>query len=170
MMVIFDDRRKTFEERFRHEEDLRFKITRAAIGYSASGRPPAWACPGREGDDYASSVVHAQFEEPGVVAKVGIDLRTKGIVATDDELRVELAASPKKPSGRSWRSSRRWRPASATASCVAGRAWIKALYRQGGEALQRGWRSTPRQQNEIERLRPGCETAITGARRNPLPS
>jgi hypothetical protein len=28
---------------------------------------------------------------PGVVAKVGIDLRTKGIVASDDELRSELA-------------------------------------------------------------------------------
>jgi regulator of nucleoside diphosphate kinase len=46
---------------------------------------------GAQGDDYANSVVHAQFEEPGVVAKVGIDLRTKGIVATDDELRSELA-------------------------------------------------------------------------------
>jgi hypothetical protein len=28
---------------------------------------------------------------PGVVAKVGIDLRTKGIFVTDDELRSELA-------------------------------------------------------------------------------
>jgi len=35
-----------------------------------------------QGDDYARSVVHSQFEEPGVVAKVGVDLRTKGIVAT----------------------------------------------------------------------------------------
>ena len=59
-------------------------------------------------------------------------------------------------------------PSIRAASCVAGRAWIKALCRQGGEALQRGWRCTPRQQNEIERLSPGCKTAITGARRNPL--
>ena len=53
------------------------------------GRPPGLF--GAEGDNDANSVIHAQFEEPGVVAKVGIDLRTKGIVATDGELRSELA-------------------------------------------------------------------------------
>lgn len=56
---------------------------------------PPWAATrlgllGAEGNDYANSVVHAQFEEPGVVARVGIDLRTKGIAAYD-ELRSELA-------------------------------------------------------------------------------
>jgi len=30
-------------------------------------------------------------------------------------------------------------PSIRAASCVADRAWIKALCRQGGEALQRGW-------------------------------
>jgi hypothetical protein len=56
---------------------------------------PPWAAArlgllGAEGNDYANSIVHAQFEEPGVVARVGIDLRTKGIAAYD-ELRSELA-------------------------------------------------------------------------------
>ena len=90
-MVIFDDRRKTFEERFRHEEDLRFKITARSNRLFGEWAAARLGLLGAEGDDYANSVVHAQFEEPGVVAKVGIDLRTKGIVATDDELRSELA-------------------------------------------------------------------------------
>jgi hypothetical protein len=92
-MVIFDDRRKTFEERFKHKENLRFKITARSNRLFSE-----WAAArlgllgaGAQGDNYANSVVDAQFEEPGVVAKVGIDLRTKGIVATDDELRSELA-------------------------------------------------------------------------------
>ena len=44
-----------------------------------------------EADEYANSVVHAQFEEPGVIVKVDGDLRTKGVAASDDELRSELA-------------------------------------------------------------------------------
>ena len=70
---------------------FRFKITARSnrlFGEWASAR---LGLLGERGDDYASSVVHAQFEEPGVVTKVGIDLRAKGIVATDDELRSELA-------------------------------------------------------------------------------
>jgi len=90
-MVIFDDRRKTFEERFRHEEDLRFKITARSNRLFGRWAANRLGLSGAEGDDYANSVVHAQFDEPGVVAKVGIDLRTNGIVATDDQLRSELA-------------------------------------------------------------------------------
>jgi hypothetical protein len=122
---------------------------------------------GKEGEDYANSVVHAQFEEPGVVAKIGIDLRTKGIVATDDELRSELARFTEEAERQIMAEWPLLAPSIRAASCVAGRVWIRALCRQG-EALQRSWRSTPRQQNEIERPRPGGKTAITGARRNPL--
>jgi hypothetical protein len=90
-MVIFDDRRKTFEERFRHEENLRFKITARSNRLFGEWAAARLGLLGAEGDDYANSDVHAQLEEPDVVAKVGIDLRTKGIVATDDELHSELA-------------------------------------------------------------------------------
>jgi hypothetical protein len=43
-MVIFDDRRKTFEEGFKHEENLRFKITARSNRLFGRGRPPALAC------------------------------------------------------------------------------------------------------------------------------
>jgi hypothetical protein len=90
-MVIFDDRRKTFEERFKHKENLRFKITARSNRLFSEWAAARLGLLGAQGDNYANSVVHAQFEEPGVVAKVGIDLRTRGIVATDDKLRSELA-------------------------------------------------------------------------------
>jgi hypothetical protein len=40
---------------------------------------------------YAKSVVQAQFEAPGVLAKVDSDLRARGVTATESELRSELA-------------------------------------------------------------------------------
>lgn len=112
-MVIFDDRRKTFEERFRHEEDLRFKITARSNRLLGEWAAARLGLLGAQGDDYANSVVHAQFEEPGVVAKVGIDLRTKGIVS-----RAQCVRAPR-PSARS-RRSQRWQgcePESARTRC-----------------------------------------------------
>lgn len=89
-MVIFEDRKKAFEERFRHEQDLRFKIN--ARGNRLFGE---WAAAhlgklGTEADDYAGAIVRAQFEEPGVVAKVHEDFRTKGIAITEAQLRSRL--------------------------------------------------------------------------------
>jgi hypothetical protein len=70
---------------------LRFKIVARSNRLFGEWAAARLGLLGAQGDDYANSVVHAQFEEPGVVAKVGIDLRTKGITASDDELRSELA-------------------------------------------------------------------------------
>ena len=90
-MEIFDDRKKAFEERFRHEQDLRFRITARAnrlFGEWAAGRLGLSAL---DAADYAEAVVHAQFEKAGVVAKVLSDLDANGIAATEAELRSQLA-------------------------------------------------------------------------------
>lgn len=90
-MTIFSDRQKAFEQRFKHEEDLRFQITsrrNRLFGEWAAGR---LGLSGPEADGYAKSVVQAQFEEPGVVAKVDADLRARGVAAAEAELRSELA-------------------------------------------------------------------------------
>lgn len=90
-MTIFEDRKKAFEERFRHEQDLHFRITARAnrlFGEWAAGR---LGLSELEAAGYAETVVHAQFEESGVVAKVLSDLRANGIAATEPELRSRLA-------------------------------------------------------------------------------
>lgn len=90
-MVIFDDRRKSFEERFKHEEGLRFKIRARSNRLFGDWAAARLGLSETEADDYAAAVVDAQFDEPGVVAKVEMDLRTHGILTTEGELESRLA-------------------------------------------------------------------------------
>ena len=63
-MVIFDGRRKTFEEGFKHEENLRFKITARSNRLFGAWAAARLGLLEAQGDDYANSVVHSPFEEP----------------------------------------------------------------------------------------------------------
>ena len=90
-MTIFSDRQKAFEQRFKHEQDLRFRITarrNRLFGEWAAGR---LGLSRAAAEIYAKSIVQAQFEEPGVLDKVDSDLRARGVAATESELRSELA-------------------------------------------------------------------------------
>lgn len=90
-MAIFEDRKKAFEEQFRHEEDLRFRITARANRLFGEWAADLLGLSELEKEGYVETVVHAQFEEPGVVAKVLGDLRAKGVAATEAGLRSRLA-------------------------------------------------------------------------------
>ena len=89
----FDDRRRGFEDQYRREQELAFR--RAArrnrlFGKWAAGR---LQLSGPAADQYAESVVAADFQEPGdedVLAKIGQDLSAKSIPVTSAELRAKL--------------------------------------------------------------------------------
>jgi hypothetical protein len=89
-VVFFDDRKKAFEERFRYEQDLRFKITARGNWLFGEWAAARLGMRETEAGDYAKAIVDAQFEEPGVVARVSKDLSTKGIVTTEAALRSKL--------------------------------------------------------------------------------
>jgi hypothetical protein len=91
-MAIFDDRKRAFEEQFRHEQDLQFRVTARANRLFGEWAADLLALSELEKARYAETVVHAQFEEPGVVAKVLDDLSANGIAATEAELRSRLAS------------------------------------------------------------------------------
>ena len=84
-MTTFDDRESAFENKFAHDEEMNFKA--AARGHKKLG---LWAAEllGKSGDDaedYAKSVVLADFEEAGhedVYRKVAGDLGDKADEAT----------------------------------------------------------------------------------------
>lgn len=92
-MSVFDDRRRSFEEKFRLEEELYFKLTArrnhlfgrwaaGVLGLSASAA-----------DDYARSVVFADLQQPGdddVIVKVEQDLSANSILTTQRQLRHKL--------------------------------------------------------------------------------
>lgn len=90
-MSTFDDRENAFENKFAHDEEMKFKAearTNKLLGL--------WAAEllGKSGDDakaYAADVVKADFEEAGhedVVRKVAGDL---GEMADADTIRAKRA-------------------------------------------------------------------------------
>ena len=92
-MAQFDDRRHAFEKRFAHDEELRFKATarrNKLLGQWVAGR---LGKTGTDVDDYAKSVVIADFEEAGdgdVIRKVRADLEAAGHAASEAEIRQKL--------------------------------------------------------------------------------
>ena len=94
-MAQFDDRRDAFEKRFAHDEALRFKTTARRnkhLGLWVAGQIGK---SGSEADDYAKSVVLADFKEAGdgdVIAKVREDLEAAGQATTAEAIRAKLDA------------------------------------------------------------------------------
>ena len=95
-MTTFDDRERSFETKFAHDAELRFKAEarrNRLLGEWAAGLL------GKSGDEartYALTVVTSDFEEPGdgdVFRKLAADLSGKAdeaaIRAKMDELRTE---------------------------------------------------------------------------------
>jgi hypothetical protein len=92
-MPSFADREKEFEARFKHDQELQFKVTarrNRLLGVWAAQRM------GLSGDDvenYAKEIVAAQFEPGGdrhVIDKVAGDLAAKGQSATPAQVRFEF--------------------------------------------------------------------------------
>jgi len=89
-MTTFEDRRDTFEKKFAHDEELRFKATarrNKLLGLWAAER---LGKTGPDAEAYAKSVVMADFQEAGdddVLRKVRADLEAGGQSQGDAELR-----------------------------------------------------------------------------------
>lgn len=92
-MSTFDEREKGFEQKYKHDQELQFKVKarrNRLLGLWAAER---MGLAGAEADDYAKQVVQADFERPGdsdVMAKVSADLAAKGVSVTEVELRRQM--------------------------------------------------------------------------------
>jgi hypothetical protein len=92
-MTTFDDRRDTFERKFAHDEELRFKAVarrNKLLGLWAAERMGKSA---EEAQVYATAVVVADFEEAGdgdVIRKVSGDLGAAGKPSDETEIRAKL--------------------------------------------------------------------------------
>jgi hypothetical protein len=90
-MTTFDDRESAFENKFAHDEALRFRAEarrNKLLGLWAAGVMGKSAT---EADDYAMQVVASDFEEAGdedVYRKVAADLGDK---AQEAEIRAKMA-------------------------------------------------------------------------------
>jgi hypothetical protein len=93
-MTQFDDRRRAEEARFAHSEDLRFRAEvrrNRLLAFWAAELMGLTELEGRQA--YADEVVHADFTEKGdedVFRKIADDLRAKGVVITDEAIRLKM--------------------------------------------------------------------------------
>lgn len=93
-MTTFQDREKAFEDKFKHDQNLQFKvevrrnkllgmwIAEEFLGHS-----------GAAAEAYAKEVVSADFEEPGVedvVRKINADLEKQDVELSDHRLRKKM--------------------------------------------------------------------------------
>ena len=91
-MPTFEDREKEFEARFKHDEELRFKITARRNRLAGLWAAEKMGLSGEAAQRYATSVVDAEFEggDPRVVAKIVADLTAKGQAVTEAQVKFEL--------------------------------------------------------------------------------
>ena len=92
-MTTFNDREKAFEDKYKHDQELQFRVEvrrNKLLGL--------WAAEllGRGGDEaaaYAKEVVAADFEEPGdadLIRKLMGDLEKQGIEMSEHRLRKKM--------------------------------------------------------------------------------
>jgi hypothetical protein len=91
-MAGFDEREKEFEARYKHDQELQFKVKarrNKLLGLWAAER---MGLSGVAAEAYARSVVEAEFDggDRHVVEKVCADLKDKGQSCTPAQIQFEL--------------------------------------------------------------------------------
>lgn len=89
-MTTFDQRKDAFENKFAHDEELRFKATARRNKLLGLWAAEKLGKSGTDADAYAKSVVVADFEEAGdedVVRKVKADFAAGSVAIADAEIR-----------------------------------------------------------------------------------
>ncbi|HWL04334.1 MAG TPA: DUF1476 domain-containing protein [Xanthobacteraceae bacterium] len=92
-MTTFDQRKETFEKKFAHDEELRFKATARRNKLLGLWAAEKLGLAGAEAETYAKAVVVVDFEEAGdddVFRKIRKDFDDKGLAVADTELREKM--------------------------------------------------------------------------------
>ena len=91
-MTTFDDREKSFEKKFQHDQEIQFKVNarkNKLLGLWAAG---LLGKAGADAEAYAKDVVMADFEKPGdsdVIHKLMRDLAAAGKPMEDHSIRKQ---------------------------------------------------------------------------------
>jgi hypothetical protein len=92
-MTTFDKREEAFEQKFAHDEELRFKATARRNKLLGLWAAEKLGLKGSEADSYALSVVMFDFEETGdhdVMHKIRKDFDAKGVAQSDHQISREM--------------------------------------------------------------------------------
>lgn len=89
-MTTFDKREEGFEKKFAHDEELRFKAMARRNKLLGLWAAEKLGLTGTAAEDYAKSVVKADFEEAGdddVFRKIRADFDAKSVAQSDHQIR-----------------------------------------------------------------------------------
>ncbi|MDJ0946694.1 MAG: DUF1476 domain-containing protein [Kiloniellales bacterium] len=92
-MTTFNDREKAFEDKYKHDQELQFKVEVRRNKMLGLWVAELIGLQGADAEAYAKEVVASDFEEPGdadVVRKVLGDLEAKGQEMTEHRLRKKM--------------------------------------------------------------------------------
>jgi len=92
-MATFEDREKSFEEQFRQDQELRFKVTARRNRLLGLWAAEKLGLSGEAAEGYVTDVIAADLQKPGdedVIAKVMGDFKTRNVPITEAQLRDEL--------------------------------------------------------------------------------
>jgi hypothetical protein len=95
MSDSFSDREKSFEAKYKQDQELDFKVAarrNKLLGLWLAGE---FGMDGDAAEAYAKEVVIADLDEPGdedVIRKVMADIAEKGSAITEDDVRGKLAS------------------------------------------------------------------------------
>ena len=90
-MTSFEDREKSFEKKFAHDEELQFKISARKNKYLAQWASKIQGYNEEKEKDYIQSIIKADFEEAGdndVFRKLKTDLKDHNI--SEEEIRKKM--------------------------------------------------------------------------------
>jgi len=90
-MEKFDERKKSFEKKFAHDEELKFKVDARKNKYIAQWVSKILGYDEEKEKSYIQSVIKADFQEAGdedVFRKIKVDLKDHNI--SDDEIRKKM--------------------------------------------------------------------------------
>lgn len=92
-MTTFDDRQQAFENKFKHDQDLQFKVTARRNKLVGQWVAAKFGLAGEAADAYAKEVVAADFDKPGdddVIEKIQKDAGLRGVALSSAEIKAQL--------------------------------------------------------------------------------
>ena len=90
-MSSFDERGKSFEKKFAHDEEIKFKVNAKKNKYLGQWASQILGYDQEKEKEYIQSVIKADFEEAGdedVFRKIKVDLKDHNI--SDEEIRKKM--------------------------------------------------------------------------------
>ena len=92
-MTTFDDREKTYEKKFAHDQDLKFKAESRRNKLVAEWAGDLLGLTGTALEDYIKAVRRSDLAEKGdedVIRKISSDFKAKGVAVADADIRKKL--------------------------------------------------------------------------------